>query len=141
MNKGFSLIEIIIVIALLAVVASFSSLFSTDSISRSYALSERDLLVSLLTQIRVKALSNIDEQPHSLHVQADNYVMYEGTTYNASNPTNHIIPKISKAQIQGLDTITFEQLTANVPHGGTLHIINDMETYDIEVNEVGRINW
>ena len=93
--KGFSLIEIIIVIALVAVVASMSSLFSINSISRSYTISERDLLVSLLTQTRARALANVNKSAHGLYIDTNNYVFYEGNAYNAGNTTNKTVPKLS----------------------------------------------
>ena len=46
--RGFSLIEVLIVLAILGFVASMGTIFSMSSLSRSYALSERDLLVALL---------------------------------------------------------------------------------------------
>lgn len=141
MTKGFSLIEIVIVLALFAFIASLGTLFSTNFVSASYALSERDLIVSLLTQVRAKALANVHETPHSLFINTDAYVLYEGTTYSTSNITNVIIPKISHATVGGLQTVTFAQLTADVVHEGSITVAGDTKTYTITINSAGRINW
>ena len=140
-SSGFSLLEIIIVIAIVAVVASFGASFSMNSISRSSLLSERDLLVSLLTQARAESLANVNESAHSVYIDTDSYVLYEGATYDVGNATNRVVPKVSSAAITGIDTVTFEQLTANVASAGIMTVEGDAQSYDIEVNSVGRINW
>ena len=140
-KRGFSLIELLIVLALVAFVASIGTIFSMSSISRSYALSERDLLVSLLTQARAHALANVHESAQSVYIDTDAYVLYEGTTYDVNNVTNKVIPKVSHATVSGLDTITFNQITARVTNEGTITIAGDTQTYTIEVNNEGRINW
>ena len=140
-TRGFSLMEVIIVIAIVAVVASFGSAFSLNSISRSNLISERDLLVSLLTQARAQALANVHESPHSVHIDTERYVLYEGTSYSFGNPTNRVVPKVSQATITGVATVTFAQLTADVASAGTVTIAGGVESYDIEINSSGRINW
>lgn len=140
-TRGFSLIEVMLVLALIAVAAAIGPTFSIQAISRSYALSERDLLVSLLTEQRAAALANVHESPHSLFIDTDHYVLFEGTTYVANNPTNRIVPKLSKASITGLETIAFSQLLADVATPGTITITGDTQTYTIAINSAGRIDW
>lgn len=139
--RGFSLIEVLIVLAILGFVASMGTIFSMSSISRSYALSERDLLVALLTQTRAKALANVHESAHSLHVATSTYVLYEGTTFSSGNATNKHIPKASKAVVTGLDTVTFLPLSADTESGGVITVTGDAQDYTIEINTIGRINW
>lgn len=141
MKKGFSLIELTIVIGLVAVLASIGTAFSISSISRTHALSERDLLVSLLTQTRAKALANVNENAHGVYIDTTYYVIYEGTSYSEENPTNHHITRTSTMPIDGLQDITFQQLTADVDETGTIEIGADTQTYIIEINSIGRINW
>ncbi len=138
---GFSLIEVLIVLAIVGVVVSFGAIFSMNSITRSNTLSERDLLASLLTQTRTKALANVHESAHSLHIATSTYALYEGTAFSAGNVTNTHIPKVSKSTVTGLDTVTFLPLTADTKSGGVITIAGDAQSYTIEINSVGRINW
>jgi prepilin-type N-terminal cleavage/methylation domain-containing protein len=140
-KNGFSLIEVILVVAIVAFIASMGALFSTGAITRSYTISERDLLVALLTQTRAKALANVHESAHSLHIATSSYVLYEGTTFSESNPTNKLVPKMSEATLTGLSTVTFLPLTADVAGGGVISVIGGTQSYDVEVNSAGRINW
>ena len=141
LKKGFSLIEVLIVLGVVGVIASIGTIFSMGSVSRSYALSERDLLVGLLTQTRAKALANVHESAHSLHVATSTYVLYEGTTFSATNPTNTHVPKVSKAAMSGLDTVSFLPMTADVVSSGVITVVGGSQSYTIEINAVGRINW
>jgi prepilin-type N-terminal cleavage/methylation domain-containing protein len=141
MKKGFSLIEVLIVLGVVGVIASIGTIFSMGSVSRSYTLSERDLLVGLLTQTRAKALANVHESAHSLHIATSTYVLYEGTIFSVSNSTNKHIPRVSKATLTGLDTTTFLPLTADVASSGVITVSGDTQSYEIEVNSIGRINW
>ena len=142
MTRGFSLLEVIIVMALLAIVFSLGALFSTSAIARANALSERDLFVSLLTATRAKALANIDESPQSLYIDTNDFVTYEGTTYSAGNATNRRISKVSKAGISGQQTFTFAQLSGDALSGiGTTTIDGGAQKYTVNINTVGRIDW
>jgi hypothetical protein len=68
-------------------------------------------------------------------------VLYEGTTFSESNPTNKLVPKMSEATLTGLSTVTFLPLTADVAGGGVISVIGGTQSYDVEVNSAGRINW
>jgi prepilin-type N-terminal cleavage/methylation domain-containing protein len=140
-NNGFSLIEVILVIAIVAFMASMGALFSTGAITRSYTIAERDLLVALLTQTRAKALANVHESAHSLYVATSTYVLYEGIVFSESNPTNKHVPKVSETTITGLSTVTFLPLTGDVAGAGIIAVTSGVQSYDVEVNSVGRINW
>ena len=140
-SRGFTLLEVLIVIALFAIVFSMSATFSLGSVSRTYALSERDVFVSLLTQARAKSLANINKQIHSVYVDATNnrYVLYGGP----SSSTGAIYVAKSTTLIPlGQKTFTFEQLTGDALSGiGTTTITGGTISYGVHINSAGRINW
>ena len=140
-TSGFSLIEVVLVLALISLVAAIGPTFSFQTISRSYALSERDLLVSLLTKQRAQALANVHEAPQGLYIDSTSYVLFEGSSYSANNPTNQAVPKLSRATITGAQSMVFQQLTADVATPGTITITGDAQTYTIAVNAAGRLDW
>ncbi len=76
MAKGFTLIECVLVIGLLAAVAGIG-LFGTLSMYRSSSLEdERDLLVALLERARSHALANLYQSSHGVCAGEGRYVVF-----------------------------------------------------------------
>lgn len=148
MHKGFTVIELILVIALVAIIASFGTVMTLSSLSKSAALQERDLFVTLLLRgTRAAALANKNESPHAIYIDNTNhaYVQFEGDTYAANNPTNRTIPFSSNSITitnTGGDTVVFDQLSGNVSEGaGTITISNGNTAQEILIRENGQIDW
>jgi prepilin-type N-terminal cleavage/methylation domain-containing protein len=140
--SAFTLIEVLVVIALLGVVASFSVLMGTDALARATAHSERDLVVTLLEGARARSLANIDETPHGLHIDASSYIVFMGSAYSAGDPDNESTPKDSAVTVSGPTDIIFDPLSGNVGTGeGTLLFADGTSEASIDINEQGRIDW
>jgi type II secretory pathway pseudopilin PulG len=139
-TSAFTLIELLIVIALM-MFFTVSSVFLFSSISRSYALSERDTLVSLLTKVRTKALINYHQNDQSIFITPNTYSTFEGSVFDSTNPTNQIIPRNAHAQISGDVLITFAHSTGEVATSKTITISDSANTFTIAVSSLGVINW
>ena len=81
LNTGFSLIEVLIVIALVGIILSMGMLIGQSSIGRSYVYSERDALVSLLTTARAQSLANMNESAHGVYISSTSTTLFEGSSY------------------------------------------------------------
>src|ERR1700690_15728 len=106
-NKGITLIEVIVVIALVAIVSSFGLFISMDNYNDSSFRNERDLFISALMHARAQAMDNTcldtstvnctDGKEHGVYIDktgndvVTDYVIFQGATYNAEDPTNEII--------------------------------------------------
>ncbi len=147
-SAGFTIIELTLVIALIAVIASFGAAMTLSSLSKSVVTQERDLFVTLLLRgTRAAALANLNESPHAIYIDNANhqYVQFEGTTYDENGASNREIPFSSDAVTvnnSGGDTIVFDQLSGNVSEGaGTITIQNSAATAEITISSVGQIDW
>jgi prepilin-type N-terminal cleavage/methylation domain-containing protein len=140
-KRGFSLIEMLVVLGLVALVAGASVSIAFNSVGRSSVLQERDYLVSLLHAQRGAALSNIDESPHGLHIASSTYVLFKGSSYNASDPANRSVSHGTLA-FTGTTDIIFAQLSGDVLTGqGTLTLAGSGQTQSIDINAYGQIDW
>jgi prepilin-type N-terminal cleavage/methylation domain-containing protein len=147
--RGFTFIELLIVVALVGTILSFSIVMGTDSIARGSVKEERDLLVSLiLTGARARAIANVHGTAHGVHVDTDaeEYVLFEGITYTPESPTNRAIPfahtHVSVTHSEEMPDIVFEALSGNVRHGaGIITIAHNEISLDVTLNEVGQIDW
>lgn len=143
-KSGFSLIEVIIVVALTAAIVGFGVSFSLSSIARASASSERDFLVSLLTQARARSLANLYEKPHGVHIDTANnrYVTYRGVA-ESSGTDKKFFPMTTSATFAGRRDFSFAQLSARVSgaQAGTTTITFAGQEYTVNVSTVGRIDW
>jgi prepilin-type N-terminal cleavage/methylation domain-containing protein len=145
---GFSLIELVLVMALVGVVASFSVAMSMSSLAKNAVTQERDLFITLLLRsTRTAALANIDSVAHGVFIDnsSHQYTLFNGTTYNSSDPSNRVIPYSNNNltfHSNGGDTIIFEPLSGNVISGtGTIAIANGVATSTIIIRDNGQIDW
>lgn len=143
-RKGFTLIEIAIVIGIFVILASFGLFLSFDSYRSQNFRSEQNILLSLLQKARSQSMNNINQIPHSLHISTSprQYTVYEGTSWTTRNPALDLNFQMnSNITPGGLSDITFNQLT------GAPNVIGDI-TLDggaghqavISINGEGQIN-
>ncbi len=141
MKKGFTLIEILIVLGLLIFITSLGLFISLDTITRSSVYEERDFLVSLLWDTRAQALANVHEKPHGIFITDTEYILFEGAAYDASAAGNVHLSHHSGTTLGGDTTIIFAQLTGSLAGDRTITLAQDTITAHIDINAMGRIEW
>jgi len=138
MQKGFSLIEILVVIGLITLIAAGGYMISIGGFQRYAFSAERDLVLNLLQKTRSRAMNNVLQSPHSLVISDTEYTLFsdDGDTDN-----DDIFPRNTSVVISPT-TIEFEQLSGNVVMGaGVINIDQGVQSAQIEVNTNGRISW
>ncbi len=141
MRKGFTLVEVLIVIGILAAIAGLSVLIGIDSVARGTVHQERDTLVSLLTGARTAALANVNESAHGVHISPTEFISFEGTSFG-SGLNKQPVPRNGAIEITGETDIVFAALSGNVLDGvGDIELIDANSTATVEINEGGRIEW
>jgi prepilin-type N-terminal cleavage/methylation domain-containing protein len=141
-NRGFTLIEILTVIGLLAIMVGFGLAFSMDAYRGYNFRNERDTVINLLQKARSQAVSNIDQQPHGLHVDANQYVLFEGSPYISTDPKNITIPSTASISHNIVSDILFNQLDGSITTPPAALVISDAShTSSVTVNNEGQIAW
>lgn len=149
-NKGITIIEILIVIAIIGIISSVV-LLSLSSFRNEQALKNTTIdIVSILNKARQKTLSSVNSNNYSVHFESDRAVLFTGETYSAVDSTNEVIP-FSQAvsipisgglNIGGSSNVTFERLTGDTI-GGTIivRLISDVTQQKIiTINKTGVIS-
>lgn len=122
-SSGFTLIEMMIVIGLLAVLFSLGGVVYTSFSRQDQLTSEAEKIVSALNEARAKTLAGYsgggtDGLNFGVYFDSTGYVLFQGTTYIADSPTNqrvNLAPKISLSEIAFPDQqIVFRRLTGEV---------------------------
>lgn len=140
--KGFTLIEIIIVIAIFVSIVGVGAFVGIDFYQGSSLESERADLVTVLRKARSRALSNINETAHGVYLGGGQYMIFQGSSYAARNSQfDQIVKKPSGVSLSGLNEAVFYPLRGDTSASGTIILTNAAgKTESIEINYEGRIN-
>ncbi len=126
--RGFTLIEIVIVVAIMAIIVSIS--FRTlVSFNNAQAL-DKDTkgILSLLDEARSNTLQSQDASQYGVHFEAETVVEFKGATYSPSALTNKSAilsgqTLVSQIAFQGGGSdIVFTRLTGEPNATGTVKI-------------------
>lgn len=154
-KRGFSLIEILIVVALLVVIIGLTLLVSFDNL-RSYSFrSDRDMLVAALHKTRNQAVNNIclgvsctNGKSHGVAfpplVPAGEYVIFQGSDFvNRDVAMDEIFDLSPGINIAGTSEIVFSSLSGDAdPPDGNITISDDNGLSSvISINSEGQITW
>ena len=147
MKKGFSLIEIVIVIAIFVVLfaltlTAFSRFNSNQALNRS--VSE---VTSVLNEARALTLASFDNTVYGVHLLSDSTTLFKGQTFSPSDPDNKITTISSKVSISNIvlsgggNDIIFQRLTGKTDQDGTmtLSLVSDSsksKTITVEVSGI-----
>lgn len=95
-KKGFTLIELLVVMGLFAVLAAISFISLGRPQIQAVISSSSFTLVSDLRAQQLKAmagdtLGEATSQPHGIYFETNQYTLFKGASYNASDTTNLVI--------------------------------------------------
>lgn len=140
-KEGFTLIEILIAIAILIFIGVIGIIMTLDSYQRYLFRSDLDTAVALLSKARSSAMYSIGETSHGVYFGDDDYfILFRGDFYGSDPDFDFPVEKSKVTSINGADEIIF-----NPPSGesadDTLTLSNGIQSYDITINEEGGIDW
>ena len=141
-SRGFTLIEVLIVMAIIAFIAVIGMITSLDTLNRYIFRSDTDKVVSLLQKARSSAMNNVNEKEYGVVLDdPDNLILFRetlGTSYD------YKVEK-SKTATYKLDDCpdkqaVFERLTGNTADC-IIEIIDGNKASTITINNQGGINY
>src|SRR4030042_5171619 len=90
-NRGFTLIEVLVVIAIFTAIFSIS-LYFFGGLSKKESL-EKDIasLTALIRNARLLSVASKNASAFGIHLEGDRVVLFEGTSYISDGPNEKII--------------------------------------------------
>jgi prepilin-type N-terminal cleavage/methylation domain-containing protein len=142
-RRGFTLIEIILVIAIITILGSFGLVVGMDAYRGYSYRSERNVFVSALQKARIAAMTNINEAKHGVHVDAaaKTYTIFQGNDYGTrTQALDQVITASGAVTFSGVTDVVFDQLSG-MTTAGTVTIADGVRTTVISLNNEGQISW
>lgn len=152
-GRGITLIEIMMVIGILSIIATFSLSTNLDDFHRYSFRDDRDLIIGSLQKTRSRAINNIclgvclDGESHGVHFESGKLIVFQGTNFSTRNTSlDETFPLNPNINLTGVNEVVFSQLSGdatttpiNVWH---LHMTNNMQNDStININDEGQITW
>jgi prepilin-type N-terminal cleavage/methylation domain-containing protein len=150
-NRGFTLIEVILVIGLFLIVCTLSITLDMKTLYTHSSYDDVDTLLSTLRTARTRSLTNqcagvcTDALPHGVYFEHDHYTLFQGNSYDPYDSDNEITQLSPHTHIEGVSTLIFlpRSATATTTPAGMWNI--DLipsygATTTININSEGRIS-
>lgn len=140
-NLGFTLVEVVVVIAITTALAGLG-LWASMGLYRSYALNaEEDIVASLLARARAYAMHNVGQSAHGLYFGSGEYVLFRGSSYALRNiQYDESTPVAYAITSTGLSEVVFAPLTGEANPAGDIVLTDQRRSVIITVNNEGRIS-
>lgn len=138
--RGFTFIEIIVVVAIISLLATFSLFMSMETFRGTLRRSEGQMVTTLLQKARSRALSNLSQSSWGVCYIAPNYVLFRGTACTAGHAENETVPANPVTPATFLSPVVFSALSATST-GGIITVVEGTRVSTTTVNAAGRIDW
>lgn len=138
-NAGLTLVEIVVVVAILSFILALGLIINFDSYKGYIFRSEQNILVSTLSRARSKSMNNFGQSRHGVcyNTATKNYVLYIGNSYVVNNPTNEYL--------SGNPSVTLSSSGGDFICGTGLGVVFNQlsgttSPIEIVLNESGRVS-
>lgn len=115
-QKAFTVIELIVVMAIIFLISTLSFFWLRDFIKRETINNEVRTLVSFLEEAKSKTLSAKNASQYGVRTETNQIIFFEGSSYVSGDPDNKVHDIDSGIYISiggGVDTV-FQKLTGEV---------------------------
>ena len=138
--KGFSLVEILIVIAILA----FLLVLLAPSGIQFYRTQQLDTvteeIVQALRKVQLNSMSVKNDSAFGVYFSSDQYVLFRGNSY-LSRDQEEVFEILNDISFSGdISEVVFSKLNGDPNNLGNIILTLDNKTKTININSAGRIN-
>lgn len=145
MSRAFTLIELLIVMAVLIIIAGLSSVYLVSFSKNVGGTDGRAILKQTYNTSRSNSMANLDDTSWGLHLESGRVVVFPGATYNSSEPKNiyKVLPShttLAWTVTGGGSDIIFNKNSSVTVNSATLTLNStEASTVTLNINSEGRI--
>jgi prepilin-type N-terminal cleavage/methylation domain-containing protein len=141
--KGFTTIELLLVIAIVAIFAGMSLFFSMDSLRGYQIQSQKEEVLNLLQVARQKSMSNINEKAFGVRLESSKATLFE-SPFVLNAASNYVVNLSGDVSISSAGLpyeVVFSRLSGTT-NSTSFKIQNSASTVlTISINEHGGMDW
>ena len=138
-RKGFTVVEMLIVIGILAVIFSIGGPIAWNFYLDYQFDSEFNLLTALLRNARNLSMVNHNESSHGLYIDSSSFVVFQGQNYASRVVSlDKSFPRNAAISITGPNELVFAALSGQTS-SSTYNFTGGRQTKEIFVNPEGLI--
>lgn len=149
LKKGFTVIEIVLVLALIGILLGMSILYYGNTQVRADIDSQASNIVHYLRLAQSGASSGLNDKSHGIHFEAASYTTFEGDSYNQADPENFKIDLPATMTINAIslngggNDVIFSKTDGDTANYGTISLNSAQinKTITITITSVGTINY
>jgi prepilin-type N-terminal cleavage/methylation domain-containing protein len=140
--RGFTLIEILIVIGVLAIIVASATPLTLDFYnSRQLDLYEQGL-VQKLRQAQTKAMETENDSDFGVYLTSNEYVLFQGSSYSGRDTNlDETIDLPDNLEVTGMDEIIFDKLSGKPSQTREITLKIGAEKETLSINEVGMVSY
>jgi prepilin-type N-terminal cleavage/methylation domain-containing protein len=145
-NKGFTLIEILIVLALMVILISIGYATFRNIKNLQVLNSTMSDVVSAVHKAKALSLASLDSSVWGVHFESDKVIIFKSQTYNSQSPDNEVLEIIHPAEISniglggGVDDVYFERITGMPSTTGRIDITVSSLSKSFRIDAFGQIS-
>jgi prepilin-type N-terminal cleavage/methylation domain-containing protein len=139
-NRGFTLLEMLLTIALAAIVAGFTFSTGFDFLRTQNLDESANNMIETLRRAQIQALTQKNDSSFGVRILSDSYILFEGDSYAARNLTeDESFTFAANITPSGLDEVVFAKLTGIPSATGLVTLTLDSASVDLDINSHGKI--
>lgn len=147
-KKAFTILEMLLVVAILAITASAAIFSLTNFIQATQLDNKRDEVIQVLRKAQSNATMRVKDSQWGVYFDVKNqeFTFFKGSSYGVDTtydqtytfPGNVLLQNISLNG--GGDEVIFKKVTGETDHYGSLEIVDATPAkYTITINSLGQI--
>ncbi|MBI4234885.1 prepilin-type N-terminal cleavage/methylation domain-containing protein [Candidatus Peregrinibacteria bacterium] len=150
-TRGFTLLEVLLVVTILAIAFGFFTLYSQNTQIRTDLNAQTAVLVSHLRLAQSNASSGNTTGYNAIHLDAanSNYTAFIGATFDAQSATNTVVQLPTTISFQNIllngggTDIVFNGPEGETTNYGTFEIFlsSTSQSHIITISEIGTVNY
>lgn len=145
-NKGISVIEILVVIAILAILISVVLPQFKTMRENEILKSTTSDVASLIDKARSESLSSVNSLEYGVHFEEDSVTIFQGMVYGAGTASNVVVPIDPSATITDISlspsgsNLYFDRLSGEPSKTGTITIEVGALSKTVTISPTGAVS-